>query len=927
MSRILQKKQEKKKRRPSEVPTVIICLLTALLLFVNAMIVEYSYVISMFFGETKFDENTVTAATKKAQDLTVQMEEEGIVLLRNENNILPLDVEKQPAINVFGYSSQYLVYGGSGSGAGEEDNNISLTEGLQQAGFSVNEELQAFYESATKEREEQNIHNLVGADFNIMEIPVSDYSEELIDNAVAYSDTALIVIGRIGGENGDMPLDMSGYYQGDDGKHYLELQDVEMDLIEMVKEHFKKIVLLVNSSYPLELEFAEDGIDGVLCIGGPGSTGCIAVGEVLAGTVNPSGRTVDIWAYDNTSAPSYYNIGDFTYTGTDYKFMDYAEGIYIGYRYYETAAADGFIDYDSVVQYPFGYGLSYTDFEWQMGELQESGDKETLSVDVTVTNTGDKPGKDVVELYASAPWKKGDLEKAEVSLCAYGKTKELDPGESETLTLNFAVRDMASYDYTGAQAYVLDKGIYEIRLQRNSHEVADTREYTVENTVLYDTDDVTGTKITNLFDDISTGEDENITWLSRSDWEGTFPKEKAQDRELSATLQEELAVYESDDYPLTVMPDNPEDAAITTGAKNGLTLTEMKGLAYDDPLWESLLDQLSVKDMLKLVGYGGYSSAKIKSVGKNFTIEIDGPSALNSLINSQLAGNQYTAMVVLASTWNDAVAEEFGRAYGEEALAYEVAGLYSPAVNIHRSPFSGRNYEYFSEDPLISGKMGAGIVRGRNEKGVYSYVKHFALNDQETNRKGVCTWATEQSMREIYLKAFEITVKEGEATGIMSAYNRLGIAWAGSSYALQTSLLRDEWGFRGTIITDGLYHNNAIMDAIQSAAGVVTDNGYRNTRAMLRAGGDLLLDSVGTDLKGAYVTDSNTGLQQLRRASHNILYTNANSAATEQDHDRKPYWAILLVLLDGVYAALIVRYFVRHIRKVKEYKVYKKENE
>ena len=660
------------------------------------------------------------------------------------------------------------------------------------------------------------------SDYSVKEPSVDNYENGLLEHAKDFSDTAIVVFGRAGGEGADMPMDMAAYEGGTEGRHYMELTENEEAMFDMVKENFEKVIVLINSSSPMELGFLEnEKVDAAMWIGGPGSVGLQGVANALCGEVNPSGRLVDTYAYDATSSPAYMNIGDFTYTGTEhenggmlggvapYKFMNYQEGIYVGYRYYETAAQDGYINYEETVQYPFGYGLSYTTFEQKMGELSADGD--SISVDVTVTNTGKVPGKEVVQLYYTPPYTKVGIEKSHVVLAAFDKTDVLKPGESQTLTLSFMKEDMASYDYKDAKAYVLEKGDYAIKLMKNSHDVIDQRTYKVKETVANRESDLV--EATNQFDDVAG----DITYVSRADWEGTMPKEKAKDQ---APSKEVLKALQN-----TKVETDP-DAEDIVFKKHGLTLKDVKGLPYNDPKWEQLLEQLSIKDMEQLIGMSGWQSVRIGSVGKPEVLDVDGPAGLNGLINGT-KGNQYTSAVVVGSTWNTELPEAFGEALGDEAYANKVSGIYGPAMNIHRTPFSGRNFEYYSEDALLSGKMGAAMVRGCNEKNVYTYIKHFALNDQETNAIGGANWCNEQAMREIYLKPFELSVKEGESKAIMTTWSRIGATWAGASKPLLQNVLRDEWGFEGFVITD-----NAMMGDFQNADQAIA------------AGNDMMLSST-----------------------------------------------------------------------------------
>lgn len=869
---------------------IVIAVTMVILVVANGAVLMFQNVINQHFSSVNVDSLAIEDATQASKDITTEIEEEGIVLLENKNQTLPLDASSNNKINVFGQTSISLIYGGAGSGASDETSNITLEQGLEQAGFEVNDELTKFYEDHQTKKEGTNIFNLKGGDYNIKEPAVKEYSSSLMENAKKFSDTAVVVFSRSGGEGGDLPLDMADYEGGDAGKHYLELQSAEREMLSMVEDNFEHVIVLINSSNAMELGFLEEeNIDAALWIGGPGSTGCVAVGEVLAGTVNPSGRLVDTYAYDVTSSPAYYNAGDFTYTSngedTAYKYVEYAEGIYVGYRYYETRYIDnetGICDEDAyakTVQYPFGYGLSYTSFEQKIEEHKEADG--TISVDVKVTNTGETAGKDVVQVYVTAPYTIGGIEKPHVELKAFGKTKLLNPGESETVTLSFATEDLAAYDYVNNQCYVLDAGDYEVKLMNNAHEMMDSFIYTVEDTIVYNEDNKRSSDAvaaTNQFDSAAG----NVAYVSRADWEGTLPTERVTSKEASDDLLYTLNV---DNISAIYANASNDGEKITTGASNGLTLADMVGVTYEDEKWDLLLDQMSLDEMKKLMGFGGFSTVEVPSVKKVSTIDIDGPAGLNALTSS-ISGVQFPSEAVIASSYNKELVEKMGETYAQEASANGVVGLYAPGVNIHRTPFSGRNFEYYSEDPVLNGKLGAAMVTGCNRMGVYCYPKHFALNDQETNRSGVCVWSNEQAIREIYLKAFEILVKESDNHALMSSYNRIGTVWAGGCKELLTNVLRGEWNFQGMVATD--YANTKMMNADQA----------------LLAGGDLMLSTTGSVPSDA-VASTTEGGQKLRNASKNILYTVVNSRAyTDPVEMGAPYWLIALGAVDGLLAVI-----------------------
>ncbi|MGI5930028.1 glycoside hydrolase family 3 N-terminal domain-containing protein [Pseudoflavonifractor sp.] len=927
----MEKKTSAPVRRPRKAAMAVMCVVTALLLVVNAaaavLIPPNVTMINNFFNKGPSEAETAEAGEASAA-MTQEVASEGIILLDNKNSALPL--AQGSKVNLFGYGSRDTVYGGSGSGSGDESNNVTMAQGLTNAGFEVNQELVDFYDAHFVERTGVGY---TGNNFDINEPPVSEYSQELLDNAKAFSDVALVVISRLGGEGADLPLDMTpsesevgssgaatsvGVQGGDPGKHYLELQQVEIDMLNMVKENFGTVVVLINSANTMELGFLEeDDVDAALWLGCLGSTGCNALGQVLSGGVNPSGRTTSTFAYAVESAPSYYSFGDYdytnvTYTNTSpisantepdaYHYVDYVEGIYVGYRYYETAAADGFINYDETVQYPFGYGLSYTTFTQEIADFRDDGT--TIAMDVTVTNTGDAAGKDVVQVYYTAPYTPGGIEKSHVVLVGFGKTGTLQPGESETITISFTYEDMASYDYTGVKAqggaYVLEQGEYEIKLMNNSHDVIDSRTVTVAQDVIYnDANDgprsTDGTAAVNLFDDVTWGED--VTYVSRADWAGTMPTQRApQSREASAEIVSALTD--------TSVPSDP-DATDITFADNGLTLSDMKGLAYDDPQWDKLLEQVTVEEMANLIANGGWCTQAVPSVDKENYTETDGPNGINNIM-AGVTGTQYTGQSVLGCTWNQELAGRMGVTFAQEAIAYNISGLYAPGLNIFRSHFSGRNYEYFSEDGLHTGKMAAAEIQGIQSQGVYCYSKHFAVNDQETNRDqgGLCTWLNEQAMREVYLRGFELAVKEGHTQGMMAAFNRLGTTNCAENSNLLTQVLRNEWGFQGTVITD------CIMQL-----------SYIDADRCVRAGCDLQLSLMGLNSLGEETTGTTDGRQAMRSATHNILYMTANSDAAQICQPYVPYWLYITAgVVDVVLLGLCVAYFIRRHQKMKAWK-------
>lgn len=860
---------------------------------------------------------TITAETQaSAEELGMEIADEGIVLLKNEDNLLPMTDNKN--LNVFGWASTNPVYGGTGSGALSDSYEIvNLTSGLENAGFTLNTELSDFY---TDYRADRPVVGMWEQEWTLPEPPTDQYSDELMNNAKEFSDTAMIVFSRPGGEHIDLPENMEGmnytnnsedYADFPEGTHYLELSQSERNLVDLVCENFENVIVVYNGANTLEMGFVNEypQIKSALWVPGTGQNGFNSLGDILAGEVNPSGKTADTFVADLTAAPTFNNFGSFTYDNMDEfqiseddqfvpgalpHFVNYVEGIYVGYRFWETAAEEGLINYDESVVYPFGYGLSYTTFTQEMGELNATDD--SISVDVTVTNTGDTAGKDVVELYYTPPYTNGGIEKASVNLAAFDKTDLLEPGDSQTLTLTFNIEDMASYDYQNAQAYVLEAGDYEISLRSDSHTVIDSQTYNVADTVTYGEDNARSTDLvaaTNQFD-FAEGE---IEYLSRADGFANFAEVTAAPATYSMP-EEDKALFDNNS---SWTPEDEEAEMPTTGADNGLTLADLRGVNYDDEQWDDLLDQMTVDEMNQLIALGGYQTGAADSVGKIQTTDCDGPASINNNFTG-VGSIGFPSGVMIANTFNEDIANEFGQSIGQMADEMNVSGWYAPAMNLHRSAFAGRNFEYYSEDALLSGKIASQAVQGAAESGVYAYIKHFALNDQETSRwEMLTTWSNEQAIRELYLKPFEICVKEGDARAVMTSYNYIGSQWAGACAPLLETVLRDEWGFEGFVLTD-YFANFGYMDATRS----------------IYNGGSTCLASYDTGSNYVNGTDSAATVQHMRDAVHGILYTTVNSRAYEPENldTGLLMYQIVLITADVVLAVLIILYEVFRVRRV-----------
>lgn len=823
---------------------------------------------------------------EEAAEVAEEIMEDGIVLLKNES-LLPLNETKK--LNIFGWESINPAYGGAGSGGINDLYDIvGLNQGLENAGFSINQELVDFYNNYGADNPEMSIQK---QSWTLPEPPVDTYSDELIKSAKEYSDVAVVVLSRKAGEgHNDIPMDVrkAAYDNNSDeyddfpeGEHYLQLSQTERDMVDMVCSNFDNVIVVYNGANQFELGFADEypQIKSVVWCPGTGNVGFNALGKVFSGEVNPSGKTPDTFIYDMTTAPwwnnaektEYTNLADLAVEGMNAgtaqvyapAFTNYVEGIYVGYKYYETAAQEGAIDYDKTVQYPFGYGLSYTEFEQKMGELEEKDGQ--ISVDVEVTNTGDVAGKDVVEVYYEPPYTNGGIEKSSANLIEFAKTDLLQPGESQTVTVTFSIEDMASYDENHAKAYVLEKGDYAISINSDSHTVLDQKTYTADKDVVYKGENKRAsddTAATNVFEDAKG----DVTYLSRADHFANYEEATA------APASAELGEPYVSEYHLNSNFDkttylNDEDVMPTTGADNGLTLADMRDADYDDPRWEKLLDQLTVDEMANMIAMAGYQTAAMDSVGKVATLDFDGPAAINNNFTG-VGSIGFPIEVVVASTWNKELAQAWGECMGKISQEMGAEGWYAPGMNTHRTAFGARNYEYFSEDGVLAGNMGAKAVEGARKYGVYSYIKHFAL--YEGNAKMVSVWSNEQAIREIYLKPFEISVKQGGANAVMVSWSFLGDKWTGESSNLMNTVLRDEWGFRGMALTD-FFRNNG--------------HGFMNADAALANGVDAMLSTFNGEENNVANPEHPTAVLQMRNACKNVMYTVVSSWAYDGEHE------------------------------------------
>lgn len=943
-----------KSKKGKIIQLIVIGVLAVIFIAANVALKMFSGLVDQYLGDNFLPSET---ADPKEGDAVVQkVAEEGFVLLKNDNDTLPLETTSK--VNLFGWGStdagMLMCGGGSGDftmwSNGNKVKEItglqSALEGLEEKPFEVNQDLVDFYESyctvnrngGTDSRPGWFNYNGDPKYFNMVEPDIDNYPESVLNSAKSFSDTSIVVITRTGGESLDLPkyqpkftpssnpASASGTVTKDETRTYLQLSTEEEKLIKYVEDNFDKVIVLLNTSATLESGFIDDAkIDAALYIATPGQSGLKSLAKILRGQSNPSGRLVDTFAYDLKTAASYANspdannknlsTGEKTYTNsTSEQYIDYLEGIYVGYKWYETADKEGYWDdkggYDNVVQYPFGYGMSYTDFEWNVKSVspangsQITADTE-IKIELNVRNTGARAGKDVIEVYYEPPYTKGGVEKSSANLVTFAKTALLDPegGENtwQTITLTFKGEDMKSYDAYNLSGsvgnnggYVMEKGDYVIKLSTDAHNVKTGASgagvtdgvitYKVASDIHVKNDSATGTLVENRFTgDTADGgvsidgynvEGWDLKYLTRADFAGTFPRESTERRAKGSNFNANGWLTEKENVDTKPTQGAAGDLKLTEVSEvDGEEVTVITDLAlklgdeanYNDAsLWDPLLDQITESELFTLVAKGGYATWNIDSIGKPKMVDLDGPTGFNRHPQSTPEFSGFPSAIVVAGTWNTDVAKDFGRVVGYEGQKAKYGGWYAPGMNTHRSPFDGRNYEYFSEDPVIAGKIGASVVTGTAEQGIYSYIKHFALNETENQRNGLYTWVSEQALREIYLKPFEISIKEGKATAIMSSYNRIGDTWTGGSHALMTEILRDEWGFKGTAVTD-------YLDGSDS---------YKTVDQGVRAGNDIWLEN-GNDANfssiGLKDTSSATAVSCARNAAKHVIYTFCNT--------------------------------------------------
>lgn len=896
-------------------------LLSVILAIGTPIAYNYENLLDVAFSSSSYSVN------EEEKKLCEDVVKEGAVLLKNDNNALPLTTNERK-VALFGQNSVDFVYGGGGSGSVDTSKAPNMKDAFEKAGFTVNQTLWDFYKTGKGSSYRKVTPDSAGHGiFAVNEVPASIY-DEAVKNSLN-DDFAICVIGRSGGESADLPLTnlASGY-------RYLEIDKDEQDMIKLACSKFEKVIVLLNTNNPMELGFLEDAtyanVKAAVWIGGVGQEGLLALPKLLSGEYNFSGRLVDTYAYDSQSAPSFQNMGDFSFTNSTVtngkKYLVYSEGIYVGYRYYETRYEDVVLgntsgyDYNSQVQFPFGYGLSYSDFSWSDFTVNEASDNKSYNLSVKVTNNSDIAGQDVVEFYLQKPYT-GLVETSSIELVQFAKTKTLAAGESEIVTVNVKKNDLTSYDYKTNRTYILDKGDYYFAVGKDAHDALNnvlakkgkttsdgmnqngdvnlankflvTTE--VDNTS-YRVSEYTDKEIANAFDDVDVNQYQSLNYLSRSDWNNTFP---APFNNHSWTAPDNL-LADLEFYDVNV--DTSDDEIInnftfkTDSKETSYTVNDLIGVDLNDPRWDDIINQLTWTQQTKLIRLGGYATIQIDRINLPATQDKDGPSGISATLVGGVSCMAWPAEVVMASTWNAPLIERLGQLMGEDSIAAGVAGLYGPACDIHRSPYSGRNFEYYSEDSKLSEIMAGYEMRGLRSRGVIAYIKHLFLNDQETNRYGGAIFANEQAIREIFLKGFEGAVTIGGANATMAAMNRIGARWVGAHKGIMNDVLREEWGFKGMVITD---------------QASVPSMFYQDMLSGLWAGCDLWLNTSSDYWSLESVKTNKTMQYYIHRAAKNIVYAITNSWAVNEEYKHvddkvientsKTFnWRALLWSVDGI---------------------------
>ncbi len=920
--------------------TVIAIVLVIVMIATAVLSVGGASFISMWWSSFSETGNSTVNMTKAeaivtTKEVALRTMEEGAVLLRNENGCLPLAAGEK--VNIFGYRAlnEARIVGSSDVGS-EDLATISLPDALNAAGFQVNETL---YEWEAKNSTAEDFGNIfdMSLSYTVKEFDFDDMAAAgMIDQAKAFSDVAIYVIGRNAGEKNDAAIGYDGQGNVGEDKNYLQMVETERAMLKGLTENFDRVIVILNTATAFEVGAIEEyDVDACLFVGTYGTVGAAGVANILNGSVDPSGHMAFTFAYDVTDNPAYYTYGTNVYTNaaewgdlSKYantrmtqldscyaNYTHYYEGIYVGYRYYETRyIGDDNVytdaeeaEYQKHVQYPFGYGLSYTDFTWSDPKWNVGKQGGEISVSVKVTNTGAVAGKDVVQLYYTAPYTPGGIEKSAVELAGYAKTKLLQPGESDTVTIKMNYDDMASYDYLGERCYVLDAGEYTLSLRSDAHTVKDglTTTFTVADKIIYN-DEHNGKRSTdkiaavNQFDAVSAG-DGSIVYVSRADWEGTMPTERDELKSIAASQSVIDALLSETAGSYVDGPSKDEEKMpagsewITTSADNGMTVDDVAGLKdYDSPLWDTLLDNLSIEEMRELYGDGAYRVSSVNSIGMKRTVDADGPTGLNATSIGQY-GSKVPAPTIWACSFNDELIEEVGSALANEWLTAGAVGMYGPSINLMRTAFNGRNGEYISECPFLTGKIAAAYTRGAQAKGCYVYLKHYAAYGVASNASAMC-WLNEQAIREIYTRAFQIAIKEADAHGTMISFGRMGTSLNTCDYALLTTLPYDEWGFTGAHVSDGIGTSSWDPNlGLRAGLGLILDASWD---------GQMISWAEATVDKS--ITESNYGQHLLRQNAKNLIYRYANSAAIGTVRDYSPTWIWLVVALEVLLAAGVV---------------------
>lgn len=939
------------KTKKSLISKIISCIVMVVLIVgvVIGNVVAYSFELQLdaLLVPQITDDSSVSAAQQEGQKIASQIMSEGAVLLDNRNGVLPLSIKDDKKVNVFGYSSVDWIYGAMGNGTSgmvTPDSGMSklvdFVKALKRYGISTNAEIQNMYKSWCEPFigvEQANSYDKTTV-MKICEAPMSAYSTELKANAEAYSKTAFVLISRTNTESWDQPSNQPKRGPGqttDSTRNWLELTVEEEALLTYVGGAYEKVVVILNVANVFDCSFMEKiaGIDALVYVGHTGTQSVSAVPALLYGEKNFSGKTVDTYAYEyNKTSPAgldhWFGNGSYSNGGHG---VDYIEGVYVGYKWYETADYEGVwrnVDnvygkgYNGVVQYPFGHGVSYTTFDWEVQSVSPAAASEIapdgqIKIDVKVTNTGEVSGRDVVQAYVTLPYKQGGVEKSYVSLVGYAKTDDLAPHATQVVTIEIDVEDFTTYDcydknQNGHAGYELEDGEYQIKLMENSHDIKKVNfvggqqnvdavvKYNVTTTHKITHDPYTGKEVKNLFtgdtaidgaslDGKNSQNDAGIPFMTRADFDEnyTIPQRTA------ALRTRKLAANEKAQYGYSAAQGTAWDNATgvdefgnaipttkpTWGANNGMKVTENGqvnqlglelGANYDDPRWQTLLDQLKMDEVVEMISHASSGNKAVASVGKPRLYSYDSIVQMKGFTGTP-RGTGNPSTIVLAQTWNKKLAYNYGLSFGKEMTTLGVQSVYGPGVNIHRSAYGGRNFEYFSEDTYITSEMVCRVIRGLQNRGRSVELKHLALNEQEAGRSMCCTWLSEQAFREIYLRPFQRAIQEENCTGLMTAYNCVGSRWAGGSIALLTGVVRGEWQFKGTIDTD--WTTSAVSSADEQ----------------LRAGGDLAMaDNLGEEHALTYNANSTARLQhRLREATHHVLYGWLSAAYQESQWDPK----------------------------------------